>query len=132
MDDSLTLYRRASDWTAEKVSGAVDQLEAPTPDDEWNVRMLLNHMIETQRYFAGAARGEDVSPPSRQPPSLIGSDPADDFEMAAGLRDRSRVVGLVRPRVGVEFDHRAGPALLSEGGRRGGTKGEQARSHRHR
>jgi uncharacterized protein (TIGR03083 family) len=82
MNYSLMLYRRASNWTAEKVSGAVDQLDASTPDDEWNVRMLLNHMIETQRYFAGAARGEDVSPPSPQPPALIGSDPTDDFEQA--------------------------------------------------
>jgi uncharacterized protein (TIGR03086 family) len=82
MDELLTRYRRASEWTAEKVSGAAGELDAPTPDDEWDVRALLNHMIDTQQYFAGTARGEEVSPPSPHPPSLIGVDPADDFERA--------------------------------------------------
>jgi uncharacterized protein (TIGR03086 family) len=82
MDELLTRYQRASEWTAEKVVGASDELDALTPDDEWDVRGLLNHMIDTQQYFAGTARGEDVSPPSPNPPALIGPDPADDFERA--------------------------------------------------
>src|SRR4029453_17956818 len=60
--DLLDLYARASDWSKEKVAGATN-LDAPTGCDEWNVRELLNHMLETQRHFAGSARGEDVSPP---------------------------------------------------------------------
>ena len=82
MEELLTRYRRASEWTAEKVSRATDELDAPTPDDEWDVRALLNHMIDTQQYFAGTARGEDVALPSPLPPSLIGADPAADFERA--------------------------------------------------
>ena len=60
--DLLDLYRRASEWTSTKVAGAVTKLDAPTSCDGWNVRTLMSHMLETQKYFVGAARGEDVRP----------------------------------------------------------------------
>ena len=60
--DLLDLYRRASEWTSNKVAGAVSKLDAPTSCDGWNVRTLMSHMLETQKYFVGAARGEDVAP----------------------------------------------------------------------
>lgn len=77
--DLLDLYGRASDWTKTKVRGAVSNLGAPTTCEEWNVRSLLNHMLQTQRYFLGAARGEDVGL-SQDPPDLIGDDPSSDFD----------------------------------------------------
>ena len=80
--DLLDLYRQASDWTLDKVAGAADTLDAQTPCDEWDVRTLMNHMLETDRYFVGAARGQDVSPPSPQPPALLGDDPVADFRDA--------------------------------------------------
>lgn len=80
--DLLEGYEQASAWTATKVAGATEQLDAATPCDEWNVRTLLNHMLETQRFFVGAARGEDVSPPASTPPELISADPVADFEQA--------------------------------------------------
>jgi uncharacterized protein (TIGR03086 family) len=80
--DLLDLYQQASDWTLTKVTGATDKLDAQTPCDEWDVRTLMDHMLETDRYFVGAARGEDVSPPSPQPPQLLGNDPVADFEHA--------------------------------------------------
>ena len=61
--DLLDLYGRASDWTSTKVEGAGSQLSGPTTCDGWDVRTLLNHMLQTQRYFVGTARGEDVAPP---------------------------------------------------------------------
>jgi uncharacterized protein (TIGR03086 family) len=76
--DLLDLYRRASDWTAGTIAGTTD-LDAPTPCDGWRVRDLLDHMLDTQRYFAGAARGEKGSPPSPTPPPLSTDDPAADF-----------------------------------------------------
>ena len=79
--DLLDLYRRASEWCGEKVAGAT-VLDASTSCDGWTVRDLLNHMLETQRYFAGSARGEDVSPPSPNPPKLLTEDPVDDFASA--------------------------------------------------
>jgi uncharacterized protein (TIGR03086 family) len=79
VNETLTLYRRASEWTGEKVAGAAKQLDAATPCDEWDVRTLLSHMVETQQYFADRARGEDVTL-SPQPRSRIGPDPAADFD----------------------------------------------------
>lgn len=78
-DDLLELYRRASDWTMAKVAGASTQLDTETPCDRWDVRTLLNHMLETQRYFVGAALGQDVAPPGPTPPELITDDPVADF-----------------------------------------------------
>ena len=64
--DLLDLYGRAGEWCGEKVAGATN-LDASTSCDGWTVRDLLNHMLETQQYFAGSARGEDVSPPGSHP-----------------------------------------------------------------
>src|SRR2546423_9208345 len=77
--DFLDLYDRAGEWTTEKVAGATSKLDAPTPCDEWNVRALMNHMLETQRYFVSAARGQDASPPAASPPELLSNQPRDDF-----------------------------------------------------
>ena len=78
-NDFLSLYRQASAWTADKVGGVKD-LDGTTPCDEWSVRDLLNHMLDTQRYFLGAARGEDVSPPGPNPPDALSDNPRQDFE----------------------------------------------------
>jgi uncharacterized protein (TIGR03086 family) len=77
--DLLDLYGRASAWTAEKVAGATHQLDSETPCDGWDVRTLMNHMLDTQQYFVSAARGERRSPPSPTPPVLLGDDPLADF-----------------------------------------------------
>jgi uncharacterized protein (TIGR03086 family) len=79
--DMLDLYGQASEWTLDKVANATKKLDAPTPCDEWTVRQLLNHMLDTQRFFVGRARGEDVSL-SADPPELLGDDPLADFERA--------------------------------------------------
>jgi uncharacterized protein (TIGR03086 family) len=79
--DLLDMYRQGSEWCGEKVAGAT-ALDAPTSCGEWSVRDLLNHMLETQRYFAGSARGEDVSPPGPTPPTLLSEDPVADFATA--------------------------------------------------
>jgi uncharacterized protein (TIGR03086 family) len=80
--DLLDCYKRASEWTASKVAGAKDRLADATPDDDWDVRALMNHMLDTQRYFVSAARGEQASLPASPPPELLGDDPVGDFERA--------------------------------------------------
>jgi uncharacterized protein (TIGR03086 family) len=104
--DLLDLYGRASEWTTVKVAGAVTQLDAPTPCDEWDVRTLMNHMLETQRYFAGSARGEDVSL-SQNPPALLGDDPVADFENARDETLRTfgepGVIEKTGPSLGIAF-----------------------------
>ena len=80
--DPLELYRAASAWTLTKVAGAVADLDADTPCTEWDVRTLMNHMLQTQQYFTGAARGEEATPPGQEPPELLGENPVSDFEQA--------------------------------------------------
>ena len=89
--DSLDLYRRASEWCGKKVAG-VTALDMPTPCEEWDLGDLLNHVLDTQHYFAGAARGEDVSPPAPIPPPLLTDEPATDFAAA-----RSDVIRAYEP-----------------------------------
>ncbi|MEY2468437.1 MAG: hypothetical protein QOF21_1135 [Actinomycetota bacterium] len=80
--EPLELYTNATDWAAEKVAGAAKRLEAPTPCDEWNVRTLVSHMIDTQNYFAGKARGQDVPLPKPMPPDLVRDDPLGAYNEA--------------------------------------------------
>ena len=104
--DLLDLYRQASDWAADKVAGARD-LEAATPCPGWRVRDLLNHMLDTQRYFAGAGRGEKATLPAASPPSLLTVDPGADFARAtAEVMDayaQDGVVGRTGPALGIAF-----------------------------
>ena len=82
-NDLLDLYSRASEWTLDKVKGAAKELDADTPCEQWDVRTLMNHMLETQRYFVASARGESASPPGQSPASsLLGDDPVKDFKRA--------------------------------------------------
>jgi uncharacterized protein (TIGR03086 family) len=104
--DLLDLYRQASRWTAEKVAGARD-LEAATPCPDWRVRDLLNHMLDTQRYFAAAARGENAARPAPSPPSLLTDDPTADFARAtAEVMDAYTPAGVIErtgPALGIAF-----------------------------
>src|SRR5262245_19630312 len=82
-NDLLDLYSRASEWTLDKVKGATAELDSDTPCEQWDVRELMNHMLETQQYFVGSARGQSVSPPGQNPPnSLLSDDPVQDFKKA--------------------------------------------------
>ena len=103
--DLSDLYDRASAWTAAKVKGALKQLDRPTPCDEWDVRALLNHILDTQRYFTGTARGEDVPPPSPDPPDLLGGDPLATFEQSSADLKRAfnepGVIDKTGPALGI-------------------------------
>ena len=105
--DLLDLYGRASEWTLDQVEGATEKLDGPTPCDEWDVRTLMNHMLDTQHYFVGAAKGEDVSLPSPEPPERLGADPVADFQRA---RDETLdtfgeegVIERTGPSLGIAF-----------------------------
>jgi uncharacterized protein (TIGR03086 family) len=105
--DLLDLYDRASAWTLEKVKGAEGKLDGDTTCDDWNVRTLLNHMLDTQQYFEGSARGEDVNPPSPNPPALLGDDPKADFEQCRAKLLRTfaeeGVIEKTGPALGIAF-----------------------------
>ena len=105
--DLLGLYGDASEWMLTKVDGAKGDLEARTPCEKWDVRELMNHVLETQRYFVGSANGENVSPPGQEPPDLLGDDPAADFadaraEMLRAFAD-DEVLERTGPALGIAF-----------------------------
>lgn len=104
--DLMDLYQRASGWAGEKVDGTSD-LMASTPCDEWQVRDLLNHMLETQRYFAGAAKGEDASPPGPNPGDHLSDDPAADMAKARAevieVFGQDGVIAKTGPSLGIAF-----------------------------
>jgi uncharacterized protein (TIGR03086 family) len=78
--DVLDQFDRSTQWTASKIPAAASKLDDETPCEQWDVRTLLDHMIDTQNFFAARARGEDPSLPDPAPPSLIGDDPAATYE----------------------------------------------------
>lgn len=104
--DLLNLYRRASEWTGEKIAGVSD-LDGPTPCADWTMRDLLDHMLETQRYFVSAGRGEGASPPGKTPPKTLSDDPAGDFARArADVLDvfgEEGVIEKTMPALGIAF-----------------------------
>ncbi|MCW2545536.1 MAG: hypothetical protein JWM40_3088 [Frankiales bacterium] len=104
--DLLDHYARASSWTAEKVAGARD-LDLATPCDDWSVRDLLNHMLDTQRYFTASGKGEDASPPGPVPPKLLSDDPAKDFkdgrEQLIAVFGHEGVIEKTGPALGIAF-----------------------------
>ena len=101
--DYLDLYRRASAWTDQIVEGAERHMADRTPCDEWNVETLLNHMLETQRYFLSSGKGEKGSPPSPTPPKILSDNPTADFE-----RTRSDMLATY---AGAGVIERTGPSL---------------------
>lgn len=104
--DLLELYRRAADWTSEKIHGTTD-LTVPTPCTDWQLRDLLNHMLETQRYFVSAGRGESASPPGQTPPDLLSDSPAADFDRARAeliaVFGQAGVIEKTMPALGIAF-----------------------------
>ena len=105
--DVLEHFERGTEWTADKVAGASDKLDWTTPCDQWDVRAVLNHMIDTQRYFAASGRGEEAALPSPTPPDVIGDDPVAAYD--ASRRETSQVFrepGVIErtgPALGIAF-----------------------------
>ena len=104
--DLLDLYGSASEWAGSKVQGAVSDLDAPTTCDGWTVRTLMNHMLDTQRFFVGSARGDEVTL-SQDPPDLMSQDPSADFEHARAETLRTfgapGVIERTGPALGIAF-----------------------------
>jgi uncharacterized protein (TIGR03086 family) len=104
--DLMDLYRKASEWTGAKVAGITD-LDAQTPCEEWKVRDVLNHVLETQRYFAGTAKGQELSPPSATPADSVSANPATDLMKVQGevveAFSGDGVIEKTGPSLGIAF-----------------------------
>jgi uncharacterized protein (TIGR03086 family) len=105
--DFLDLYARSSEWALGKVEGAAKDLDAQTPCDKWNVRTLMNHMLDTQNFFMGNARGAKSPGPAPDPPDLVGDDPVADFatsrEEMLRTFGEAGVIEKTGPSLGVAF-----------------------------
>ena len=89
------------------MAGPASTLQAPTLCDGWDVRSLMNHMLDTQRYFLEAARGEDASPIAPEPPPVLSDDPVAQFEPRRAemleVFGQPGVVEKTGPALGIAF-----------------------------
>jgi uncharacterized protein (TIGR03086 family) len=104
--DLMALYRTASEWTGEKVAGATD-LDAATPCEQWTVRDVVNHVLETQQFFVSTGRGDEPSPPGPTPPDVVSDDPAADLrKVQADIVETYGQDGVIErtgPMLGIAF-----------------------------
>lgn len=73
--------RESFQWASGVVAGVKpEDLDRPTPCDEWNVRMLLNHMIGSARAFAVGVPNGAVNPQVDPSVDLFEDDPGELYE----------------------------------------------------
>ena len=86
VSDIATLHRRALDRTRGVVSGiGPEQLDLPTPDQEWDVRALLNHLVSGNLWAAELAAGKTIDEVGdRLDGDVLGDDPLAAYDRSAG------------------------------------------------
>jgi uncharacterized protein (TIGR03086 family) len=68
--DVSTTFQKSANATAAIARGIrPEQLDNPTPCDEWNVQDLINHLTGSLDYFKARGLGEDSGPPQSAPPT---------------------------------------------------------------
>ncbi|MDT7571282.1 MAG: hypothetical protein QOE05_1456 [Actinomycetota bacterium] len=79
------LHRRALDETGRVAAGVrPDQLALPTPDAEWDVRALLNHVVAGNLWAAELAAGRTIEEVgARLDGDVLGDDPAAAYSASA-------------------------------------------------
>jgi len=105
--DLIDLFDRGTQWTATKIPGAAKKLDASTPCDKWNVRTVLNHMLDSMRYFTESPSDESARLPDPTPPDVVGDDPVKKYEEAreATIRvyQEPGVIEKTGPSLGIAF-----------------------------
>jgi uncharacterized protein (TIGR03086 family) len=103
--DAVELYRRASDEFAARIRQVGDRWSAPTPCTEWDVRALVRHMVEEERWapplFAGRTIADVGDSLSGDP---LGDDPVRAFDEACSAAvDAVRDEGAMDRTVHLSF-----------------------------
>jgi uncharacterized protein (TIGR03086 family) len=85
MTEITELHRRALDATRGVVTGiSADQLDLATPDADWDVRELLNHVVGGNLWAAELAAGLTIEQVGdRLSGDVIGADPTAAYERSA-------------------------------------------------
>ena len=98
--DVVELYRRASEEFRVRVRGVEPKdWQRPTPCSEWDVRALVHHVVEEERWvppLLGGATIEEME--GRLSGDLLGADPPGSVERAA--EEAERAVADLRPPEG--------------------------------
>jgi len=83
--DLPKVHERALEHTGRYVAGVKDdQWDDPTPDDEWNVRQLVNHMVSGNFWVAPLMGGRTIEEVGdRYDGDLLGDDPVAAFQQSA-------------------------------------------------
>ena len=84
MEDRGKFYTRALDATKAFVAGIKpDQLEAPTPCAEWNVKQLMQHVISGTIFIEDMFDGKTVADVGgKYAGDLVGTDPSAAYNAA--------------------------------------------------
>jgi uncharacterized protein (TIGR03086 family) len=85
MTEIAQMHKRALDATGEVVAGiSAGQFDLATPDTEWDVRALLNHVVAGNLWAAELAAGRTIEQVgTRLDGDVIGTDPAGAYERSA-------------------------------------------------
>jgi uncharacterized protein (TIGR03086 family) len=93
MEDTRALHRRAGQMAADVIAQIpAEQLGDPTPCTEWDVRALINHMVNGNLRFVALVTGE---PGPDRGEDVLGDDPL------AAFRDSLRLLSAAFDREGV-------------------------------
>src|SRR4051812_21207036 len=91
--DARELYRRASAEFSARVHRVGGRWAAPTPCADWDVRMLVRHLVEEERWAPPLLGGATIAEVGdRFAGDLLGADPVAAVDDAA-----PRAVGAVGP-----------------------------------
>ena len=87
MTDIAAVHRRALESTGRTVAGIrPDQLDLPTPDEAWDVRALLNHVVSGNLWAAELAAGRTIAEVGdRLDGDVLGDDPRAAYDRSAQL-----------------------------------------------
>src|SRR5919202_861884 len=85
MNNTIEAYRRAvSDFGARVWAVGADQWDLPTPCTEWNVRVLVGHLVNEERWAPPLLAGSTIEEVGdRFQGDLLGDDPLAAWEEAA-------------------------------------------------
>ena len=96
MNDTIEAYRRAvNDFGARVRAVGADQWDLPTPCTEWNVRVLVGHLVNEERWAPPLLAGSTIEEVGdRFEVDLLGDDPLAAWEEAA-----AEAIAAARPDV---------------------------------
>jgi len=108
--DIREIYARCSAGFAERVHAVGDRWSDPTPLPGWDVRALVNHLVNEQRWapeLFGGATVDEIG--ARFDGDLLGDDPVATFDEAAGVALAAvQADGAVEGTVHLSFGDRPG------------------------